>query len=563
MRWLIRIHIAIFFMALTALAPARVFAANLLEVYQQAQQSDAAYQEAVMQRCSVQEGVPISIAALLPNISAQVNPSVTRISNSGSSVLTEVNGNAINPRNTTQRSYTMQLNATQTVFNFAQFAQVAGSLATSKGADATLNAAAQSLMVRVAKAYLAVLQDEDNLLYSEASKNAFKAQLDEVKQQHEVGIKSMTDVYTAQARYDSAIANCLAVQTTLENDRENLRVITGKYYPHLARLSENFPLVSPHPVDTETWVKRALEQNWTIKASQYKMQSAKQNIHQQFAGHLPTLQVQGLIERQYNDYINGYNPYVQRNGPSLMYEKQVGLNLNVPLFAGGGVVAQTNKATYDYEVTQQQLEQTIRAVVNIARQSFLNVMSGSSKVSADKHAVTSNLHSLQGMEENYKAGNEILFNVLNQQQILLSAQTQYTADRYAYVNNILLLKQAAGTLSFDDLRAINAWLADKEPSAFGVEHIEKIYFKRRPVKKQVSHKQVVKKKVVASKKIINTKLSSHKTSKKSHVKSSHTHVIAKVRSRRSLCTSYEDQYSPHQLPILLLNSSSVSTAADP
>jgi hypothetical protein len=52
--------------------------------------------------------------------------------------------------------------------------------------------------------------------------------------------------------------------------------------------------------------------------------------------------------------------------------------------------------------------------------------------------------------------------VLNQQERLFQSQTKYATARYAYVNNILLLKQAAGTLSFDDLHAINRWLTNNE-----------------------------------------------------------------------------------------------------
>lgn len=478
---------------LFALTSTSVFAANLLEVYQQAQLSDAEYQEAVMRRLSVNEGVPISIAALLPNISAQFSPSITHMSYSGSGVQTDVNGNTISPKNNTQRFYNLQLTATQTVFNFAQFTQVAGSVSTAKAADADINAAAQQLMVRVAQAYFAILQDEDNLAYSEASKSAFKAQLDEAKQQHEVGLKTITDVYTAKARYDSAIANCLSMQAVLTNDRENLRVITGKYYPHISRLSEHFPLVSPHPAQIEIWVNKALAQNWMIKSYQYKAQTALQNVRRQFAGHLPTLNIQGTLQRQYSDNINGYNTYLQRNGPAVENDKQIGLNLTVPLFAGGGVVAQTNQARYDYEASQQQLEQVTRKVVNTARQSFLNVMAGIGKVSADKQAVTSNIHSLQGMEESYRAGSETLFNVLNQQQILLNTQTQYALDRYAFVNDILVLKQAAGTLSFDDLRAINVWLVEDEPAVYfkqiKVRHVAKKRVSKHSVKKQIIGKK--------------------------------------------------------------------------
>src|SRR3990167_8464249 len=112
------------------------------------------------------------------------------------------------------------------------------------------------------------------------------------------------------------------------------------------------------------------------------------------------------------------------------------------------------------EVAQQQLEQTQRSMLNATRQSYFGVISGISQVKADRQAVKSSISSLQGMEESFRVGAETLVNVLNQQEKVFQAQTQYAADRYAFVTNFLALKQAAGTLGFDDLRAINAYLRD-------------------------------------------------------------------------------------------------------
>lgn len=429
-------------------------AADLIEVYQQALCSDPIYQQAISQRLSTKEGVPISLSALLPALSMTANPSVTRSNYSGANT----GGIGLVPRNNTVRNYELALTATQTVFNYTQFVAVQGSIATSHGADATLNAALQNLMTRVASAYFAVLRDEDNLSYSRASKKAYAAQLKQVKQQAHVGLKTLTDVYTAQASYDSAVANEIAAETSLANDRENLRVITGKYYPTLSSLSEDFPLVTPHPVNIEEWVQRAQRQNWTIRASQYAVDTARQTIRQQFGGHLPTVNVQGQWDKIYTNNINGYANIALRNGPTTEVDKQFMININVPLLAGGGVVAETNQAVYNYQVAQQQLEQTVRNTLNSTRQSYLGVISGISQLTADKQAIKSSISSLKGLEVSYQVGTETLVDVLNQQQKVFQAQTQYATDRYQFVNNVLALKQAAGTLSFDDLRAINAWL---------------------------------------------------------------------------------------------------------
>ncbi len=483
-------------------------AADLLEVYQQAQTCDAVFHQQMAERLSTKEGVPISVAALLPNITLQVSPSVTRYWYAGTDYTTIIpllGTQTIEPRNVTTRAYTLNLNLNQTIFDFAKFSTVASQVALSHEADATLNLQLQNLMIRVASAYFAVLQDEENLSANEASKIFNAENLDQVKQQYDVGLKTITDVYTAQAAYDTARAQYIAAQTTLANDRENLRVITGKYYPHLSALSNHFPLISPRPADVEEWVSTALRQNWSIKASQYQVNSNLQLIRQQFAGHLPTITMQGSYTKQYANNVNSYNSLQQRNGPGTTSDKSLAFNIDVPIFEGGGVVAATNQAVYNYQAAQQQLEQAVRNTVNATRQNYLNVVSGISKVQADREAIKSNISSLEGLQAQYRVGTETLVDVLNQQRLLLQAQLAYATDRYSFVNSVLALKQAAGTLSFNDLRAINVWLVTESQSVVISKSIDGITYHYPNLVSRKTQTVVAMKHKVAKHKIIATK----------------------------------------------------------
>lgn len=453
------------FLILITTISSSVFAADLLQAYRDAVVSDPVYQQALAQELSTSEGVPISLSSLLPNLGLTVSPSLSRTLASGSALSQSPAGliSDVTPAGVitdtgpfTQRAYTVNLTLTQVLFDFGKFSNLCVAKDIAKQAQAILNAATQDLMVRVARAYLAVLEDEDILAAARSTKTANAKQYDQVNEQYKVGLKTITDVYTSRASFDNSSADVIATETTLADDKENLRVITGMLYNHFDSLSKKFPLISPNPANINTWVDRSTKQNWNIRAAQYAKAASFNNIKQQRAGHLPTLNAQGNYEISYTRGIG--NEAVGTVGSLQEHASTVSLNLAVPIFQGGLVTAKTDQAKYDYEVASQKLEQQYRNAVNLSRQSYLGVISGISKINADLQTVLSSKSSLDGMEAEYHVGTETLVNVLNQRQKVFQAEKQYAHDRYAYVNSLLALKQAAGTLTEQDLAIINSWM---------------------------------------------------------------------------------------------------------
>lgn len=436
-----------------------LFAADLMEVYRQAFMADQIFHQTLSQQMANKQGVPISLSYLLPNLSATLTPTLKKNSVRGAPQVAGDNS---------QRGYQANLTLTQTIFNFSQFANYAQSISLSKQAHALMNNAIQNLIIRVARAYFNVLHAEDNLRYNEANKAAYAKQLSQVMQQYKVGLKTITDVYTAKAAYESAIASYIAAQTLLANEKENLRVMTGIYYSKLAHLSEDFPLMSPVPQHVETWVHQAERCNWNIQAARYAAEAACRNVKQQFGGHLPSLQVQGIYSASKSKQVGALldiseiDPAgIQSQGMTYQKSYNASLILNIPIFQGGYVTSSTQQAKYQYQAAYENLIQQIRTTVNQTRQSFLGVLSGISQVKADRQAILAGKSSLAGLRAGYEVGTQTLVDVLNQQQRLFLAYQQYAQDRYAYINNMLALKYAAGTLSPCDLAEINQWLSNE------------------------------------------------------------------------------------------------------
>jgi len=86
------------------------------------------------------------------------------------------------------------------------------------------------------------------------------------------------------------------------------------------------------------------------------------------------------------------------------------------------------------------------------------VLAEISRVNALSQAVLSSETALEATQAGFDVGTRTIVDVLNSQFALYSAITNYYRSRYAYIGNVLRLKQAAGTLQVQDLEDIDRWL---------------------------------------------------------------------------------------------------------
>jgi septal ring-binding cell division protein DamX len=136
----------------------------------------------------------------------------------------------------------------------------------------------------------------------------------------------------------------------------------------------------------------------------------------------------------------------------------LGLTLDFPVVQGGLVGAKSRQATYDYQKASSSLEKTDRSIVSNTRQAYLSVMSTISEVKASRQAVISARSSLASTQESYKVGISTMVDVLGELSKLYEAEKNYASSQYNYLIQTLALKQAAGTLSINDVQIINSWL---------------------------------------------------------------------------------------------------------
>lgn len=425
-------------------------AADLLQVYNQALKSDPTFTKAEADWQTAKMNFPLALtgsgaagSGIFPNLSAGGSYGMAYSQN-------VLQGGASGSFQPLQYS----LAATQPIFNLQTWQQIAEASYGVKAATATYLAAAQSLMARTAVAYFEVLRFNDNLKYILAQKKEDLHQLDTAQQKFKVGLIAITGVYNAQASYDADVANEIGARNNLSNQLENLRAITGVGYTQLNTLIDQLPLVVPAPNNIDAWVDTANQQSYLLKSDQFTMLQAAKNIDAIEAGHAPVL--------------NGVGSYVDSSGGTVIGAGLVSeshtrnasalLSLNVPLFQGGYIIEATKQARYEYLSASDQLEIDHRAVVNQTRQAFLGVQSGISQIQADKEAIISAKNQLAATRAGYVVGTRTMVDVLQSVTSLTQAQQSWADDRYNYVEDIIRLKQQAGTLSPLDLTKLNQWL---------------------------------------------------------------------------------------------------------
>lgn len=423
-------------------------AADLTQIYQQARMNDAQFAASQQQYKALRQNIPIARSSLLPQVNLSANIARNRLHYNG----VVSSGTAVPNASKYYNSNGYTLSLSQTVFNDAYWAGLKQADKSVDAAQANLDAAKQNLILRTAEAYFNVLSAQDQLRYSKAQQRAIRRQLDQAKKRYEVGLVPATDVKQARASYDLARAQTIKAKSALDTAREALTVITGEQPESLAPLAGKLPLVMPKPKNMQSWVKAALSQNLALVAARFNAEAASANVSKQRAGYYPTLNL--VASHSYSDTGDG----APQSGK--ITSDAIALQLNVPLFTGLRVSAQTDQAQYKYMQSRKELKGLRRQTLSQTRSAYLNVLSSISQVEALRQAVVSNESAVKSTEAGFKVGTKTSLAVLTALSDLYQAQSEYSQARYTYLINTLRLKQLAGILTTSDLRHINAYLSD-------------------------------------------------------------------------------------------------------
>ena len=446
-------------------------AEDLMQIYDQARNSDPTLAAAESTKYATVEDVPIARAPLLPQLNASL--SYLRDDNNSRSlspqlVTTEqdsVGNYVLLPFDTISKSRSRQAQGvlSQSIFNWGNIERLKQAHETAASSDSDYETASQDLMVRTATAYFGVLTAEDQLKFAQLNEKSLLKQLDQAEQRYEVGLSAITDVHVARAQHDAAVAQVITAQNAVDTARESLVQITGKDFGDLKKLRDQLPLERPQPDQVQAWVDLANTSSPSIQSQQHLVEAAEHNVHAFRSGHLPTLSAS--ITRTdtpgwgtTRSIIPGQEDSGLFHTNGLVGDTTIGVTLAVPIFSGGLVTAQTRQAAFQRDTQKDNLELTRRTVFANTRNAYRAVIAGISEVEATRQAVVSAQSGLDATQAGFEVGTKTILDVLTSQSTLLNAQSAYSQARHQFVLSGLQLKDAAGILTGKDIEAVNALL---------------------------------------------------------------------------------------------------------
>jgi len=420
---------------------------GLAEAHRLALQNDATLRAARAAADVQRERLPLAQAQLLPNVALGASRVYNDLSRTASDFLGR-------PQRIDEQypSYNATLSIRQPLYRPALRAGVEQARSVVADAEAVLAAETNRLAERVTAAYLEALLTQDQLELVLKQQQVALRQLDAAEKAWRAGTGIRTDIDEIQARLDLLRADELRARQAQDMARRQLENLTGVSASALWPLApERLVLEPPQPSTLAEWQAAAEANSPELAALRARRDAARQEIERARAGHLPTLDAVAQITRSASENVTT---------PSSSYTNRlIGLQLNVPLYAGGAVDASVRQAVAELTRVEETLEATRRDLGLRVHREFRAVTEGVARIRALEQALRSADQVVTANRRSYEAGTRTVLDVLNAEQQRQSVLRDLAQARYEYLLARVRLVSLAGSDVQAEIAAIDAALA--------------------------------------------------------------------------------------------------------
>jgi len=405
---------------------------DLLQAYQAAQQNDATILAARATASAERERLPQARSQLLPNLSANVSHNRNHLESTAPNFL-----GVEQTTNTSYPSTNKTLTLRQPIFRKQLMAQYRQATAQVEDAESVLAVEEQNLAVRVSGAYFEALLTHEQLALVLSQQKAYTEQLDCARKTFAAGSGTRTDVDEAQARLDMNLAQEIEARQNVGYTLQQLQTLVNQPIDKLATLRvANLELLEPQPNRLQDWIDRAERNSPQLQSLRARVEIARQETEKARSGHYPTLDaIAQYTDSDSESVTNTKQRYVN---------KTLGVQLNIPLFAGGYVNSQVRQTLAAQERAAQLLDAGRRDLGLRVSKEFRGVTENIPKIRALEQALRSADQMVLSSQKSFQAGSRTVLDISNAEQQRMVVQRDLAQARYQYLLSRLRLLALLG-----------------------------------------------------------------------------------------------------------------------
>lgn len=442
-------------------------ASDLVDVWRAAVQNDKEYAVGRAIQATAQPRRDQAAALWRPNVAltasvgATSNDTETRGARFSAPGFGESSGVGFSTSVSTGSSSRWAVSATQPLYNPARRAQQRQLNLSADAAELEWQAAGQSLMLRTAERYFDVALAEETLHVLRLQLDAVQAATTEAQDRFKLGSSPVTDTHEARARLAGVRAQVLSAESALQIKRALLADSTG--LPAVA-LAARLPAPASPDANTgpsarplESWLADARNGNPAIRGRVLAVEAARQEAAKFMRGASASVD---LIAQAGHDRLSGSGDFGSAGNTGS--NRSIGIQLSLPLFAGGYRDAKaeealrlTDKATSELEQTRQQVSQQVHAA-------WLGLSVGAQRVQSLDEALGASAARGAATQLGREVGQRTTLDVLNAANDFATARLTLTQARVGLVMDRLRLAALAGQLDESTLRSVNGELSAAE-----------------------------------------------------------------------------------------------------
>ena len=318
-------------------------------------------------------------------------------------------------------------------------------------ADLTLENTKQSIVQQATQYYYNILQCRNLIAVYQDNVETLQAHLDQVNAQYRVGTVAKSDVLSSEVQLANAQQSLVTAQNNYDVAVATLNNLIGLPTDTVLEIKDELKY-NKYNLDLDDCTNYALLNRADGLAAYYSVKQAEASVRSARAGYLPTVTANG------SDAIGGERPFKDDHTSSDAWA--VGISANWNIFDNGVTSAGVHAAEANLLKAQEVSSQTDEKIRLDVRTALLNLRAAEKNIHTTNVAVSQAEEDYKIAQVSYNAGVGTNLNVMDAEEKLTSARTNYYTALYNYnVSKASLDKSMGIPVDLDAVKYTEAAMA--------------------------------------------------------------------------------------------------------